>query len=692
MDKLKNIINKSSIRHQLFIMVSAGIIVMLSASTLTSTWFTNQQVKNILLAEGLEHTENLARNSTLALLYSSPENANSAIQSTLAFNGIDGLAIYDREHNRFIFKGTKDLPLKLDTNITASTEARIFYEDDNYWHFIAPVILRTSNDEMDKQLFKEEKKQDTLGYAYIILNKKTLDNIKTGILVNNLGIALIIYAVLLVILNFIIRSLTQPLKYISDVMRQTAQGQFTTQVNTSGPLEIQHIADTYNRMVKAISERDNELRAHNIRLEEKAIHDHLTGLINRIGFEESLTIAIDECKKLDTHHVLCYMDLDKFKIINDTCGHGAGDELLMEISLLFQDHIRHESDILARIGGDEFALILRNCSIEKARNITQTICHSVRDYQFNWDRKQYSIGVSIGVIPLNKDTGTLKDAISSVDSACYLAKEKGRGQIHILQPDDKDFDNQTSQTQNSRLILDAIENDKFELFHQAIAPLKTVGTKKINYEILLRLPKHQGEYMDSDTLIESAERYNLSTRIDQWVIEKSFNLLNQEDCLLKSADLCTINISPSSINNNLINFIKSNLKKHNIKPEKICFEISESSTIGNLKTVKSFIDEIHILGCLFSLDNFGSGPLSFGYLKQLNADILKIEGILIKESATDSVSLAMVKAINEIGHILNMKTIANSVETDSTLEYINNLGFDYAQGHAIHKPTPIVNN
>ena len=691
MDKLKNIINKSSIRHQLFIMLSVGIIVMLSASTLTNTWFANQQVKKILLTEGLEHTENLARNSTLALLYSSPENANSAIQSTLAFNGIDGLAIYDKELNRFIFKGIKDLPLKLDTKITAS-KAKILYEDNNYWHFIAPVTLKASNNEMDKQLFKEEEKQETIGYAYTILNKKTLDNIKTGILLNNLGIAIIIYAVLLLILHFIIRSLTQPLEYISDVMRQNAKGQFTTHVNTSGPLEIQHIADTYNRMVKAISERDNELRTHNIRLEEKAIHDHLTGLINRIGFEESLTLAIDECKKLDTHHVLCYMDLDRFKIINDTCGHGAGDELLMEISLLFQDHIRHESDILARIGGDEFALILRNCSIEKATNITQTICHSVRDYQFNWDRKQYSIGVSIGVIAINKDTGTLKDAISRVDSACYLAKEKGRGQIHIICPNDKDFNSQTSQTQTSRLILDAIENNKFELFHQTIAPLKTVGTKKINYEILLRLPKHQGEYMDSDTLMESAERYNLSAKIDQWVIEKTFNLLNQENCILKTADLCTINISSSSINNDFINIIKSSFKKHNIKPGKICFEISESSTIGNLKTVKSFIEEIHILGCLFSLDNFGGGSLSFGYLKQLNADILKVEGILTKESTTDDVSLAMVKAINEIGHILNMKTIAGSVETDNTLEHINNLGFDYAQGYAIHKPGPIVNN
>lgn len=252
MNKLKDIINKSSIRHQLFIMVSAGIIVMLSASTLTSTWFTNQQVKNILLTEGLEHTENLARNSTLALLYSSPENANSAIQSTLAFNGIDGLAIYDRELNRFIIKGAKELPIKLDTEITDLRKAKIFYEDSDYWHFIAPVILNASNNEMDKQLFKEEEKQETIGYAYTILNKKTLDNIKTGILLNNLGIAIIIYAALLLILHFIIRSLTQPLKYISDVMRQTAKGQFTTQINTSGPLEIQHIADTYNRDRKSV--------------------------------------------------------------------------------------------------------------------------------------------------------------------------------------------------------------------------------------------------------------------------------------------------------------------------------------------------------------------------------------------------------------------------------------------------------
>ncbi|MDH5736161.1 MAG: EAL domain-containing protein, partial [Gammaproteobacteria bacterium] len=436
-----------------------------------------------------------------------------------------------------------------------------------------------------------------------------------------------------------------------------------------------------------ISERDNELRMHNIQLEKKAIHDHLTGLTNRIGFEESLSLAIDECKNSNNQHVLCYMDLDKFKTINDTCGHSAGDELLIEISSLFKDKIRSKSDTLARIGGDEFALILKDCSVDKATIIAQLICDSVKDYRFNWDGKQYSIGVSIGIIPLDSSSASLKDVITKADVACYAAKEKGRGQVQVITIDDNESGKTTRRANITSLIEEAIKNDKFELFCQAISPLKNQRNIESNCEISLRLLDPDGDYYESSSIIESAKRHNLATDIDKWVIENTFRLLSNNNPLLNSINICTINLSEHSIiTNEFSAFINERINHYHIDPKRICFEIAESSTIGILRKVKQFIDEIHALGCFFSLDNFDCGSLSLEYLRHMNVDFLKVEGVLLKKSTTDKISLSIIKAINEIAHSLNMMTIASSVETNDVLENINKLDFDFVQGHIIDKP------
>ncbi|MDH5764505.1 MAG: EAL domain-containing protein [Gammaproteobacteria bacterium] len=691
MKLIKKILANSSIRHQLFVMVSTGIILMITTSTLTSTWITNKQLSEILLNEGLKHTNNLASNSLLALLYSSPENANNAIETTLLFNGVDSVAIYDRSFKQFIHGGKDLLPKVLNLGKEVHDKPKILYEDSTHWHFLAPITTSKHSNEIDQQLFKHESQQELMGYAYVLLNKDVLDEIKTNLLLNNTGIAFIVSIILLILLHLIIKSLTQPLKYISEVMKKTEQGELGTQVDVRGPTEIQHIINTYNHMIGVISDRDEKLRNHNIQLEKKVTLDHLTGIMNRVGFEDALANAYNEPVEKNGNHILCFLDLDRFKIINDNCGHSAGDELLVEICRLFKKTTRQDTDILARIGGDEFALILKNCSIEKAIEITNNICQTVKDYQFHWNRKQYSIGVSIGATPIDKNTGSLKEILERVDTACHIAKENGRGQVHVYIPNNNDNINISHQKSVINIIKDALSNNSFELFIQKIEPLKTLGTHKNSYEILIRLADTEGNYKNSTNILEIAKRHNLSSTIDKWVIEKTFELF-RSNSLLQSADMCTINITEDSMNDDeFIDYIKSNLARHNITPDKICFESSEISTIGNLNKAKLFIDKLHKTGCHFSMDNFGGSTLSFEYLKQLGADFLKIEGVLIKSSTTDSVSHAMVKAINEIAHILNIKTVASLVETDALLDHISDLGFDYAQGFAIDEPESLMN-
>lgn len=691
MKPISKILSNSSIRHLLFAMVSAGILIMLATITITSTWITNQQLRTLLLDEGLRHAENMANNSQLALLYSSPENAQSAINSTLSFNDIDSVAIYSNDFKQFIQSGEKTLPKILELT-PPKDNPELIKEDENHWHFIAPIILYKGTKGINEQLFKNEPQQEVIGYVYLLLKKSTLNKIKSGILFNNLAIAVIISSIMLALLHLIIKSLTRPLQNVTEVMKRTELGEYATHSIIQGPIEVKHIIKSYNRMVNAIAERDNKLRKHNIQLEKKATLDHLTGLINRSGFEEALTASIEECKDNDITHILCFMDLDKFKAVNDSCGHNAGDELLIEICNLFKHNIRKESDILARIGGDEFALILKNCSIDKATKIANTICKAVESYRFHWDKKQYNVGVSIGATAIDRNTHDQKELLSTVDSACYIAKEKGRGQVYIITPDNRDNQLRSRQKNITEIIQNAITEDQFELFCQKIIPLKTIGTCNSICEISIRLPSNENSYHDSSSLMEAAERNNLSVEIDQWVIDKVFSHIATSS-YLTPVDMCTINISSNSINNiNFVSHIKNKIDEYKIEPNKICLELSEASTIGNLNNAKLFIEEIHKIGCFFSLDNFGGGSLTFDYLKQLGADFLKVESVLIRNSANDDVSNAMVKAINDIAHILNIKTIAGSVESGAILEHINNIGFDYAQGFALNKPKPLTDN
>lgn len=427
----------------------------------------------------------------------------------------------------------------------------------------------------------------------------------------------------------------------------------------------------------------------------QATHDALTGLFNRREFEYRLELALSSAKTLNQQHVLCYLDLDRFKIVNDTCGHIAGDELLRQVTTLLQTLVR-SSDTLARLGGDEFAILLEVCPLEPAVRIAHTLLQRIQEFRFVWLDKTFNIGVSIGLVVINADSQSMNSLLSAADAACYVAKNKGRHRVHIYQADDGDLAKAQGEMQWVARIADALEENRFCLYYQPIVPTKPTQASGEHCEVLLRLIDEQGNIVSPMAFIPAAERYNLMQAIDRWVIRTFFASLAQyerEKCTRLQKRNCdclyAINLSGASINDDqFMDFLREQLTLHHIPPQTICFEITETIAVANLGKAALLIRSLRELGCRFALDDFGSGMSSFSYLKNLPVDYLKIDGSFVKHIVEEPIDLAMVEAINQIGHVMGIQTIAEFVENEDILEKIKLLGVDYAQGYGIAKPRP----
>ncbi|MBU7582323.1 MAG: EAL domain-containing protein [Nostoc sp. TH1S01] len=430
----------------------------------------------------------------------------------------------------------------------------------------------------------------------------------------------------------------------------------------------------------------------------QATHDSLTGLVNRREFEHRLTQAVTNAQAGTEQHALCYVDLDQFKIVNDTCGHVAGDELLCEVANLFQTYIP-SCDTLARLGGDEFGIILNNCSLESAVLIANTLRENTQKFRYFWKQdKVFNLSISIGLVALNADTPTMNSALSAADAACYVAKNQGRNRVHIYQADDLELARQHGEMQWVGRITQALDDNRFRLYYQSIVPVTNSDSETTHYEILLRLIDETGKLVSPMAFIPAAERYNLMQTIDRWVIHTFFAHLaqcvdvQQHHCsLLESSPGClyTINLSGASINDDqFIDFVCDQFTLHQIPPEAICFEITETVAIKNLGKAAGFIRALKEFGCCFALDDFGSGMSSFAYLKNLPVDYLKIDGSFVKHIVEEPIDLAMVDAINKIGQIMGIQTIAEFVENNDILKVIQNLGINYAQGYGVARPVP----
>jgi len=435
-----------------------------------------------------------------------------------------------------------------------------------------------------------------------------------------------------------------------------------------------------------------ELRGLAQKMSYQASHDSLTGLINRREFENRLNHAIESTRNSGTRHALCYMDLDNFKIVNDTCGHTAGDELLKQLTIKLRLELR-EADTLARLGGDEFGVLLEGCSVENAGEPAETIRKVVEDFRFVWDNKSFRIGASIGLVPITSESGTMTDILSAADSACYVAKDRGRNCIHVYEPDDEVMAERHGQMQWVQRIQDVLEQNRFRLYFQPIARLDDIADEKntTHGEVLLRMLDENSEIVGPGSFIPSAERFCLMPAIDRWVINNTFRALTLDlDRVMQRISSCCINLSGQSLSDErFMDFLVSEIINSRVPPEILCFEITETAVIANLCNASTLITTLREMGCRFALDDFGVGLSSFGYLKNLLVDYLKLDGCFIKNMVNDNIDRAMVEAINQIGHTMRIKTIAEFVEDTDTLAAVREVGIDYAQGFAIAKPVPI---
>ncbi|MEG5064389.1 EAL domain-containing protein [Microcoleus sp. B3-A4] len=421
----------------------------------------------------------------------------------------------------------------------------------------------------------------------------------------------------------------------------------------------------------------------------EASHDALTGLINRRRFEEHLVEAIASVKESNHQHALCYLDLDQFKVVNDTVGHIAGDELLRQITGLIQQGVR-ANDTLARLGGDEFGLLLTQCPLSQATQIAENLKDLVHQFRFIWNGNTFIIGVSIGVVAIDHTTQNLMELLGAADAACYAAKARGRNCVHIYRLDDSELIKQRGERQLISQISRALETNRFCLYYQKIVSITSKPLVE-HYEILIRMLDENGKLVSPNLFIPAAERYGLITDIDCWVIEtffSNYHKLPEKDVL--SQGLYTINLSGSSISNNqFMRFLIEQFSRYQVPPQSIGFEITETAAIANFEQARYFMSELKKIGCCFALDDFGSGLSSFAYLINLPVDYLKIDGAFVKNISHNLISQALVEGFNRIAHAMNLETIAEFVEDETILEKLREIGVDYAQGYGIARPVPI---
>ncbi len=435
-----------------------------------------------------------------------------------------------------------------------------------------------------------------------------------------------------------------------------------------------------------------ESRRLSQQLSYQARHDALTGLINRREFEERLEQTIEQAHTHQNEHALLYMDLDQFKVVNDTCGHAAGDELLRQITSLLQSKMR-KHDTLARLGGDEFAVLLDFCGADEAQNIAENLCEAVEAYRFTWEGNNFAVGMSIGLVPINNSSGSIGLILSIADSACYAAKEAGRNRIHIYVEDDITVAQRHGEMRWVSRITQGLEENSFTLYRQDITPI-SMNTQQDgeHYEVLIRMKDEEDTLAMPNSFLPAAERYNLMPKLDRWVINTIFEWLSDSQDTLSDLGMCSINLSGHSVGDEkFLQYIINLLEKYNIQPSKICFEITETATIVNLTSATRFIRALKKKGCRFALDDFGSGMSSFLYLKNLPVDFLKIDGGFVKDITHDPMDLALVRSINDIGHVVGMKTIAEFVENEEVLRKLKVLGVDYAQGYLFGQPKILIN-
>jgi len=429
-----------------------------------------------------------------------------------------------------------------------------------------------------------------------------------------------------------------------------------------------------------------ELRGLTRQMSYQATHDALTGLINRHEFERHLDEAMDSAHSEEMVHMLFYMDLDRFKAVNDSCGHMAGDNMLREVASLIKEQVR-DSDFVGRLGGDEFGALLIGCPIEKARQIATDICNAVADYRFVWKDKIFNIGVSIGLVEISHVSGSLQDVMSAADSACYVAKQQGRGKVHVYSSRDEAIARERGDIQWLRQLQTALHEDKFELATQPIIAMSGGVESGPSTEVLIRLPDGRGRTADTAEFLRPAERYQLMPQIDRWVVTAALMAIAGGEIKITSGRSCALNLSGQTLGDeSFLSFVVESLDRTGVAPASICFEVTETAILSNVQHAQRFIEVLHGIGCEFSLDDFGSGLGSFSSLKHLPIDYLKIDGTYTRNLQSDEVNQEMVAAMIKLARTMQFRIVAEQVEHQEDFDWLRDSGVDFVQGHFVEAP------
>jgi diguanylate cyclase (GGDEF)-like protein/PAS domain S-box-containing protein len=475
----------------------------------------------------------------------------------------------------------------------------------------------------------------------------------------------------------------QPLKNFTFSLKDREQGVRIFKINGNPLFDEQHNFLGYRGVKQEITAEQNLYQ----QIAYQAAYDDLTGLINRREFNQKLEYSVQKAQKYNTESVLCYLDLDRFKIVNDTAGHLVGDRLLSELAQLLKGMIRKE-DTLGRLGGDEFGLLLEGCSITEAELVCEQLIRAINNYRLQWKTVEFDVGVSVGMVGIGQDATDTTELLSRADLACYQAKNLGRGRVYIVENNDQELGLQQTQMSHVANVSQAIKENRFYLVKQLIKPIRDRGEQRNHYELLLRLKDTAGNSISPEEFIPVAERYGVITIVDRWVLEATLKSYQQYFAAQK--DLVSINLSGASINDErFTTFAIDLIKKSQVPGDCLCFEITETAAIAQMKHAHKFMMAMKELGVKFALDDFGSGLSSFSYLKNLPIDYLKIDGSLVRGIPNEEYNRAIVTSINEVAHLMGIKTIAEFVETDQILEHIARISIDYAQGYITGKPMAI---
>ena len=564
--------------------------------------------------------------------------------------------------------------------------------------YFAPItrteVVVNDFDPLDERAAQSDSETRLLGWVGLDVSRSATIQSQRDAILRSLVILLAGLSVSLYLAWRIGRQITRPILALTHTVSRIGEGHLDERVAQTGEAElgmlqrgINHMAAHLQAMQDQMQEKIDQATA---RLVYQASHDALTGLINRREFEQRLDRTLLSALQQGREHALCYMDLDQFKVINDSCGHAAGDELLRQLALLLKGNLR-ERDTLARLGGDEFALLLENCSIQDALEVADTFRAEVQRFRFKWGDRIFAVGMSVGMVAINRDSGTAASLLSAADAACYVAKDRGRNQIHVYESRDIDLARHRGEMQWVTRIHRALEEHRLRLSWQEIRRTDGAAESVRHVELLLRMMDDDGSEILPMAFIPAAERYSIMPSLDSWVIEETLRLC-QRYLAAKCEQHClfAVNLSGASLKDPAFRRMLLTCLQEN--PElgpHLCFEITETAAIGNLAVVNEFIDAMREFGCRFALDDFGSGLSSFTYLKNLKVDYIKIDGAFVRDITSNPIDRSMVEAIHRIGHQMGLITVAEYVESDQTLALLRQIGVDYVQGNGVHCPEPL---